>query len=147
MKTFAVVLSVLLSSLAVVACGGGSSNGSSTESTSGGEGGAAGKEAEGGTAATGNTVQFEASPDGSLEFTSDQATAKAGKVTIDFTNTSGIPHDVVIEGSGGEKLAAVPQTPKGSESTTANLEPGTYTFYCSVPGHRQAGMEGTLTVK
>jgi uncharacterized cupredoxin-like copper-binding protein len=30
---------------------------------------------------------------------------------------------------------------------SAQLKPGNYTFYCSVPGHRQAGMQGTLTVK
>jgi plastocyanin len=151
MKRFAVALPLILASLALVACGG-SSDSSSSESSSeaappaksgGGEGG----EAEGGTVGTASSVQFEADPGGNLEFTTDHATAKAGKVTVDLTNTSGIPHDVAIEDSSGETLGQTQEIPEGTDSTVVDLKPGTYTFYCTVPGHREAGMEGTLTVK
>ena len=72
--------------------------------------------------------------------------AKAGEVTIDFDNPSPIPHNVVIEADGKE-LAGFEPIAEGKETESADLKPGTYTFYCSVPGHREAGMEGTLTVK
>lgn len=62
------------------------------------------------------------------------------------TNPSAIPHDVVIEQGSKQIVAGKPIT-QSSETVTANLTPGTYAFYCDVPGHRQAGMEGTLTVK
>jgi uncharacterized cupredoxin-like copper-binding protein len=64
-----------------------------------------------------------------------------------MNNPSPIPHNVSIEGPGG--LSKQGQTvPKGGSSqVSATLKPGTYTYYCSVPGHRQAGMQGTLTVK
>jgi plastocyanin len=81
-----------------------------------------------------------------LAYNTDQLTAKAGKVTIDFDNPSSIPHNVVIE-SEGKKLARFQPIVESEESETVELEPGSYTFYCSVTGHRQAGMEGTLTVK
>ena len=68
-------------------------------------------------------------------------------MTVDFTNSSPVPHDVAIEDESGETIAETETIAEGSDSTTAELEPGTYTFYCSVPGHRQGGMEGTLTVK
>lgn len=81
-----------------------------------------------------------------LAFDTKKLTAKAGKVTIDFKNPSVIPHDVVIE-QNGKKLAEVEQITESEASTTTDLKPGAYTFYCSLPGHRQAGMEGTLVVQ
>jgi uncharacterized cupredoxin-like copper-binding protein len=53
---------------------------------------------------------------------------------------------VTIE-QGGKTLGATPVFTGGTKAVTLNLKPGTYKFFCSVPGHRQAGMEGTLTVK
>ncbi len=81
-----------------------------------------------------------------LAFDTTELSAKAGKVTIDFNNPSPIPHNVVIE-QDGKELAGFKPIAEGEESETADLKAGTYTFYCSVPGHREAGMEGTLTVK
>lgn len=98
---------------------------------------------EGGGAGT--TLQLEAS-ETALEYSTTKLSAKAGKVTIDFKNPSAIPHNVVIE-QNGKEISGFEPVAKGEESETAELKPGTYTFYCSVPGHREAGMEGTLTVK
>jgi plastocyanin len=81
-----------------------------------------------------------------LAFDKTDLSAEAGKVTIDFDNPSPIPHNVVIE-QNGKDLAGFDPIAEGEESETADLKAGTYTFYCSVPGHREAGMEGTLTVK
>jgi plastocyanin len=91
------------------------------------------------------TLNLEASKT-ALAFSTTSLTAKAGKVTIDFKNPSPIPHNVVIE-QNGKELSGFEPIAEGEESETAELKPGTYTFYCSVPGHREAGMEGTLTVK
>ncbi|HEX5192641.1 MAG TPA: plastocyanin/azurin family copper-binding protein, partial [Solirubrobacteraceae bacterium] len=74
-------------------------------------------------------------------------TAKAGKVTIDFTNDSPLSHDVTVQkGTSGATIAATPIFDHGTKSITMTLAAGKYTYYCSVPGHRQAGMVGTLTV-
>jgi len=91
------------------------------------------------------TLDVEADP-AALAYDTTKLTAKAGKVTVDFKNPSAIPHNVVIE-ENGKELAGFEPIAEGEESETADLKAGTYTFYCSVPGHRQAGMEGTLTVK
>lgn len=149
MKKLVPLFALLLAAMALAACGGGSdTTGEETaaapETTQETE---SEKEAEGGSAGSAATVDFEADPSGSLAYTTDKATAKAGKVTVNFTNSSPVPHDVAIEDSGGETIAETEVLAEGSDSTTAELEPGEYTFYCSVPGHRQAGMEGTLTVK
>jgi plastocyanin len=151
MKKVAVAFALVLAALALVACGGSSDSTSSessapetsAESSSGGGGG---NEAEGGTADSGSAVDFEAASSG-LAFTAKSATAEAGEVTIDFTNPQAVPHDVAIEDSSGKEIAETEEITENSASTTANLKPGTYTFFCSVPGHREAGMEGTLTVK
>ncbi len=92
-------------------------------------------------------VSLEANPEGQLEYNTKSLSAKAGKVSVDFTNSSSLPHNVTIESSGGEQVGATPTFSGGSKSVSVNLKPGTYKFFCSVPGHRQAGMEGTLTVK
>jgi plastocyanin len=68
-------------------------------------------------------------------------------VTIEFTNMAPLQHNVTVESSGGQQLGATPTFNEGTKQLTLNLTAGTYTFFCSVPGHRQAGMQGTLTVK
>lgn len=152
MKKFAALFALVLAALALVACGGGSDT-SSSEETAGGqtettqEEKEGGKEAEGGSAGSGSAVDVEADPSGNLAFTSDTATAKAGKATINFTNDSPVPHDVKIEDENGEEVGGTEVISEGSDYAEVELEPGTYTYYCSIPGHRQAGMEGTLTVK
>jgi len=154
MKKFAALFALVLAALALVACGSSSSSSSTSEETS--SGGAAKeetsesegeKEAEGGSAGSASAVDVEADPSGNLAFTSDTATAKAGKATINFTNESPVPHDVKIEDENGEEIGGTEVISEGSDSAEVELEPGTYTYYCSIPGHRQAGMEGTLTVK
>jgi plastocyanin len=90
------------------------------------------------------TLQLAADPGGALAFDKDTLDAPAGTVTIELTNDSSVPHNVEVEGNGVEEES---DTVTGeSTSLTVDLEPGTYDFYCAVPGHREAGMEGTLTV-
>ena len=151
MKKLAALLVLALASAALVACG--SSNDSSTtnETSSSSEagGGAAaesGKEAGGGEGG-GSSVEIEADPGGELAYTTTEASAKAGKVTVDFNNPQGLTHDVTIEDSSGKEVGKTELIGEGETSTTVNLKPGAYTYFCSVPGHREAGMEGTLTVK
>jgi plastocyanin len=92
-----------------------------------------------------STLKLAANPTGLLSYTSKQLSTKAGKVTIDFTNASPVEHDVAVE-QGTKVVGATPVFTGGSKKLTLNLKPGTYKFFCTVPGHRQAGMEGTLTV-
>ncbi len=95
----------------------------------------------------GSSISESANPSGQLKFTKSTLTAKAGKVTIDFTNKSSLSHNMTIQqGTNGPVIGATPTFSGGSKTLHVTLKPGTYTFYCSVPGHRQAGMQGTLTV-
>jgi plastocyanin len=96
-------------------------------------------------AAKATTLKLAANPAGQLSFNTKQLSAKAGKLTIDFANASPVEHDVTIA-QGSSVLGATPVFTGGSKTLTLSLKPGSYTFYCSVPGHRQAGMEGTLSV-
>jgi mono/diheme cytochrome c family protein len=91
------------------------------------------------------TLQIDADPGGQLAFVTKTAAATAGPVTLKMENKSGTPHDLSITGNGVS--AKTPVTPKGTVQTKTTLKPGKYTFFCSVPGHEQAGMKGTLTVK
>lgn len=85
-------------------------------------------------------------PSGQLAYTVANATAPAGTLTIDSPNKSSVPHNISIEGPGASKQG--PIIKNGATSTiSVTLKPGKYTFYCSVPGHRQAGMVGAITVK
>ncbi|MCW3019860.1 MAG: hypothetical protein JWN10_2168 [Solirubrobacterales bacterium] len=94
-----------------------------------------------------STLPLEASREGQLAYNTKSLSANAGKVSIDFTNQSPLAHNVTIEATGGKVLGATPTFQGGSKTLSLQLKPGTYKFFCSVPGHRMAGMEGTLTVK
>jgi plastocyanin len=152
MKKLVVAFALVLASIALVACGSSSDDSSSTSAETTTEsqaetGGEKSSEAEGKSAGSAATVDFEADPAGGLAYTSDTATAKAGKVTVDFTNPQPLTHDVAIEDSSGKTIGKTELIAEGSDSAVVDLKPGEYTFYCTVPGHREAGMEGTLTVK
>lgn len=145
MKKVVVTFALVLASLALVACGSSSSDSSSTEADTTSQSGTT-TEAEGGSTGSAAALAIEAAPSG-LVYTSDTATAKAGKVTVDFTNPQALTHDVAIEDAGGKTVGKTELVSESSSSAVVDLKPGAYTFYCTVPGHREAGMEGTLTVK
>jgi plastocyanin len=134
-----------LSSIALVACGGGSSSGSSTPAASSSSTSSTTSAAGGGGA--GGAVNVEADPSGNLAYTQTSLTANAGSDKIDFNNPSSTPHNVTIEDSSGKTVGATNTIAGSTTSTTVNLKPGTYKFFCSVDGHAAAGMTGTLTVK
>lgn len=136
--------------LGVSACGGSSSKGGqsstgpstpaastptqSTQPASGGE--------------TAGAISLAADPTGQLKFTTSSLTAKAGKVTIQFTNNAPLAHNLTIQqGTSGPVIGATPTFMGGTKTLTLNVKPGTYTYFCSVPGHKDAGMHGTLTVR
>jgi plastocyanin len=91
------------------------------------------------------SLKLAADPGGQLRFDSKLLSAKAGTVTIAFTNASPVEHNVTV-GQGSTVIAGTPTFTGGAKTLTLTLKSGTYTFYCTVPGHRQAGMEGTLKV-
>jgi plastocyanin len=98
-------------------------------------------------------LDIDANPAGELAYTTNKAEAQPGAVTIVMANMSGVSHNIAVEA--GENGATQKTAPlgassfitKGSTSVTVNLKPGKYTFFCEAPGHRAAGMYGTLTVK
>jgi len=98
-------------------------------------------------AASSGSISESADPGGALKFTSDSLTAKAGKVTVSFTNKAPESHNFTVATASGSVVGATPTFTGGTKTLSLHLKPGTYTFYCSVPGHEAAGMKGTLTVK
>ncbi len=94
----------------------------------------------------GGMLQIAADPT-NIAYDKTSLASKPGKVTIDLNNPSAISHDIAIENSAGEEIAGSELVAEGETEVSAELAPGTYTFYCTVPGHREAGMEGPLTVK
>lgn len=95
----------------------------------------------------GGTLALTSPDAGDLVFEPETLDAEAGEVVLEYTNPSEVPHNVAIE-EGDETLAqSETVTGGGSADASAELEPGEYVFYCAVPGHRESGMEGTLTVK
>ena len=66
-------------------------------------------------------------------------------VTFDARNDGQFPHNIAIDGRDGS-IFPDDLTAGQSGSATITLAPGTYTFYCPVPGHRERGMVGTLTI-
>jgi plastocyanin len=90
-------------------------------------------------------LALAASPGAQLSFDTKQLSAKAGRVTISFSNPSSLEHNVTVA-EASKTIGATPTFTSGTRTLTLNLKRGSYVFFCSVPGHRQAGMEGTLSV-
>jgi plastocyanin len=93
----------------------------------------------------GGTVKLSADPT-QIAYTTKSLSSKPGQVTIDFTNPSQLQHDVAIA-QGSKQIAVSKLITQSSTSVSADLASGKYVFYCTVPGHREAGMQGTLNVK
>lgn len=92
----------------------------------------------------GSTLKLAADPT-AIAFDATKLTSKAGEVTIDFDNPAALEHNVAIE-ENGKEIAVSETITDGKTSVSADLAAGTYTFLCTVPGHAEAGMQGTLTV-
>jgi mono/diheme cytochrome c family protein len=96
--------------------------------------------------AEGGTLDIPADPSGQTLYRFKNAEAPAGQLTINSVNESQVPHDIALEGGGVNEKGETVQD-GGTSTIEVDLRPGEYTFFCTVDGHRQAGMEGTLTVK
>jgi plastocyanin len=94
----------------------------------------------------GSALRLSADPGGELRFDRQSLEARAGQITLVMDNPSSVPHNISIEGRGVDQEGDT--VGEGGRSTVrAKLRPGDYNFYCSVPGHRQAGMQGRLILK
>jgi len=145
------VLALIAGLLVLAGCGSSSSSsGSSTSSTTSSATtpttSTTSSSAASGTSA-GQILTLIANPEGQLKYNKTSLTANAGQISIAFANMSPLGHNVNIESSSGKILGALPTFQGGTKTLTVSLKAGTYKFFCSVPGHRMAGMEGTLTVK
>ena len=80
-----------------------------------------------------------------LKYNTKTLRARAGKVKLVFTNLSTLHHNVRLE-QGEKEFGGTKTIGKGTTSTVVTLKKGKYHFYCSVPGHEDAGMSGTLTI-
>lgn len=144
--TGAATLSV--AALLLAGCGGGGAKSSSTPSAAASTPSTSASTSAGGAAPSGQggTLHLKADPSGALKFNVKSLTAQSGKVTLVMHNPSQLSHSIAITGNGANAAGEV-VGPGGTSTVSATLKPGTYTFYCTVPGHREAGMVGTLTVK
>jgi plastocyanin len=131
-----------LAVLGLAACGGGDDDNETTAAAQ-----PTTTAAAGGGGGGGSTVDISTPSGSDLAFNQKDVSAKAGSVTIDFDNMQSLQHDVKVEDSSGQELGGTDLVSSATATATVDLQPGSYTFFCSVPGHREAGMEGTLTVK
>jgi plastocyanin len=147
------VLAAILASLVLIAAGcggddddnGGGGGGGGSGDSSGADTGDASSGGGGGGGGGGATkLKLTADPGGALKFDKTELTAKPGKVTITMDNPSDVPHAVEVEGNGVEEETKT--LTNGTADVTVDLKAGKYEFYCPVDGHKEAGMEGTLTV-
>lgn len=133
----------ILAPLALTACGGGDDETTTAQTTptttpaGGGGGGGGGSE----------TISLSADPSGAFAYEQTSLSAQAGNDTINFDNPAPIGHDVCVEDSSGNEVGCSDVITQDKTSLTVNLKAGSYTYFCSVDGHRAAGMEGTLTVE
>ena len=132
---------LLAGALALAGCGGSSKSSASSSSATTSSSAAAPAPA------AGSTLSLAANSEGLLKFDKTTLTAKAGSVSISFTNTATLSHNLTVASASGAVVGATATFQGGTKVLALNLKPGTYKFYCTVPGHRAAGMEGTLTAQ
>jgi plastocyanin len=99
--------------------------------------------AAGGTATT--KLQIAAEEDPKLQLDPAALTAPAGTIDITYANKGSALHTLAIDGVVDFKELKVAKT-GASDHGTVKLNKGVYLVYCTVPGHRAAGMESRLTV-
>jgi plastocyanin len=104
------------------------------------------QQAEGTAEAENGELEIPADPGGALAYQFADATAPPGELTITSPNESSVPHNIALEGGGVDEVGEIVQD-GGVSEISADVQAGEYTFYCSVEGHREAGMEGVLTVE
>ena len=100
----------------------------------------------GSTPAATRTIRVDADPAGNLAFSQKTLTAKAGTIKFVLHNASSLQHNLAITGNGATFGPSTTISGGQTADLVATLKPGTYEFYCAVPGHKDAGMHGTLTV-
>jgi mono/diheme cytochrome c family protein len=112
------------------------------------DGKASDEDGQGGTARANarGEVEIPTDPSGQLLYRFKDASAEAGNVTLTSKNDSPVPHNIALKDGGVSEEGPVVSGGKTSK-VSAKLDAGRYTFYCSVPGHEQGGMRGTLTVR
>ena len=144
-------IAAVVVTVTIVGCGGSSSSSRSATSSPGASSGATTRASSSSPAspeADASDISLAADPSGQLRFTKTSLTAAAGKITIKFTNSASLGHNLTVQqGTSGAIVGATPTFSSAAKTITLALRAGTYTYYCTVPGHRQAGMQGTLTVK
>jgi plastocyanin len=136
MKKHVLPLTLLaLAPFALAACGGDD------------EGDSAATETSGDVNPSTEAIEVAAVPDGTFAFEQESLETEPGQLTVTFDNPAPIAHDFCVEDPGGEELGCTDLIADGDTDTAQfDLEPGEYTYFCSVAGHRDGGMEGTLTV-
>ena len=97
------------------------------------------------TTETGQAVQSVSVSEVDYKIRLPETTLKAGKYNFEVQNQGKVPHNLVVKGAGVDE-ATSDLAPGVSESLTVELKPGSYEFYCSIPGHKQLGMDQKVTV-
>jgi plastocyanin len=145
-RRLAPVAACALAAATLAACGSGDDDDDGGATTAGGAATGAETTPQG---SASSRLALVAEESGGLRFDRSRLDAQAGDVTIALDNPgrNQLPHAVEIEGEGVEEESGTIEPGAAPTEVTANLRPGTYTFYCPVGDHRQQGMEGTLTVR
>ena len=138
MKLFRLTAALAALTLSLAACGGGSSSSNSTPATPAAGGGSS--NISGGTGTPVNVTLADFSID-----VSGGTKLSAGTYTFNVTNNGPTGHNLTIEGPGVDNQAT-PTFTSGTQQLTVTLKNGTYEFFCSVPGHKEAGMDVKVTV-
>jgi plastocyanin len=136
MRKLTLVTLGIAASLALAACGGDddTTTSAATQPTTPAGGG-------------GQPISLSADAGGALAFQETSLTGKPGAATIEFDNPAALSHDVCVEDSSAKELGCSDVIQQDKTTLDVDLQPGSYTYFCSVDGHRAAGMEGTLTVQ